>query len=129
MNFAGQIRTKDISKGGFKFGLVNISIRHCPMWKRCVDWSQIDKNDYLNAMRESVNDGTKNQSIEKNALTDKIDDREINYSPAASFSTGAMFGVLPMVALTCSKISALTLGSLSNHALVASLPWATRSPW
>ena len=26
--------------------------------KRCVDWSQIDKNEYLSAMRESVSDST-----------------------------------------------------------------------
>ena len=45
--------------------------------KRCVDWSQIDKNDYLNAMRESVADSTHIKSLVKPALTTKIDDREM----------------------------------------------------
>lgn len=43
---------------------------------RCVDWSQIDKNDYLQAMRESVTDGARIKSLLRGALTDKIDDRE-----------------------------------------------------
>ena len=45
--------------------------------KRCVDWSQIDKNEYLAAMRESVVDGTRIKALVKPALTDKIDDREM----------------------------------------------------
>jgi len=45
--------------------------------KKCVDWSKIDKNDYLNAMRESVLSDTKIKELIKNALTNKIDDREM----------------------------------------------------
>ena len=45
--------------------------------KRCVDWSQIDKNEYLAAMRESVIDGARIKALVKLALTDKIDDREM----------------------------------------------------
>ena len=45
--------------------------------KRCVDWSQIDKNEYLTAMRESVVDSSNIKSLLKGALTDKIDDREM----------------------------------------------------
>ena len=45
--------------------------------KRCVDWSQIDKNDYLNAMRESVTDSQNIKSLVKPALTTKINDREM----------------------------------------------------
>lgn len=45
--------------------------------KRCVDWSQIDKNDYLNAMRESVADSHHIKALVKPALTLKIDDREM----------------------------------------------------
>ena len=45
--------------------------------KRCVDWSQIDKNDYLFAMRESVSDSTHIKALVKHALTAKIDDREM----------------------------------------------------
>ena len=45
--------------------------------KKCVDWSQIDKNDYLNAMQKSIVDDTEIRSLLRNALTDKIDDREL----------------------------------------------------
>ncbi len=44
--------------------------------KMCVDWSQIDKNEYLGAMRESVVDATHIKTLLKGALTDKINDRE-----------------------------------------------------
>jgi cell filamentation protein len=45
--------------------------------KKCVDWSKINKNDYLNAMIKShTNDGAIKRLLE-NALTDKINDREI----------------------------------------------------
>lgn len=120
-DFAGQIRTKDIAKGGFKFAAcqyfattlpavekmpettldeicdkyIEMNIVHpflegngrsTRIWldlmlkralQKCVDWSQIDKNDYLSAMRQSVNDGTKIKALIRNALTDKIDDREM----------------------------------------------------
>ncbi len=119
-DFAGQIRTKNISKGGFTFAnalhfpiifqtiesmpettfdeiadkYVEMNVVHPFMegngrstriWldlmlrrslKKCVDWSKIDKNEYLNAMRESVVDSTKIKSLLQNALTNKIDDRE-----------------------------------------------------
>jgi len=43
---------------------------------KCVDWSMIDKKQYLEAMRQSpVSDG-KIQSLISAALTDKINDRE-----------------------------------------------------
>lgn len=45
--------------------------------KQCVDWSKIDKKDYLAAMTHSVADATEIKSLVKNALTDKIKDREI----------------------------------------------------
>ena len=44
---------------------------------KCVDWSKIDKREYLEAMKSSVADYTDILSLIKNALTDKIDDREI----------------------------------------------------
>ena len=44
---------------------------------KCVDWSQIDKKEYLDAMRKSVADATQIFELLQNALTDKIDDREI----------------------------------------------------
>ena len=45
--------------------------------KRCVDWSQIDKNEYLTAMRESVSDNTHIKSLVQPALTKKIHYREM----------------------------------------------------
>lgn len=45
--------------------------------KKCVDWSKIVKNEYLQAMIESHSDSTKIRDLLKNALTDKINDREI----------------------------------------------------
>ncbi len=119
--FAGQIRTKNISKGGFTFAnclhfstiiptiermpettldeiadkYVEMNVVHPFMegngrstriWldlmlrrslKRCVDWSRIDKNEYLTAMRESVVDSTHIKALLKGALTDKINDREM----------------------------------------------------
>ena len=120
-DFAGQIRTKNISKGGFTFAncmhfpetlqtiermpettfdeimdkYVEMNVAHSFMegngrstriWldlmfkrslKRCVDWSQIDKNDYLSAMRESISDSTHIKSLVKSALTSQINDREM----------------------------------------------------
>lgn len=120
-DFAGQIRTKTISKGGFTFCLaqyleqalaaidkmpettfdeiankyVEMNVAHPFMegngrstriWldmilkkrlKKCVDWSQINKNDYLQAMEKSSADSTVIKSLLSDALTDKIDDREI----------------------------------------------------
>ena len=118
--FAGQIRTKNISKGGFTFAnalhfstilptiesmpettfdeiadkYIEMNVAHPFMegngrstriWldlmfrrslKKCVDWSKIDKNDYLYAMRKSVVDPSDIKRLLKSALTDKINDRE-----------------------------------------------------
>ena len=120
-DFAGQIRTKNISKRGFTFAncmhfpdtlqtiermpettfdeimdkYVEMNVAHPFMegngrstriWldlmlkhslKRCVDWSQIDKNEYLTAMRESISDSTYIKALVRPALTTKIDDREM----------------------------------------------------
>lgn len=45
--------------------------------KKCVDWSQISKADYLDAMIESVRDASKIKKFIQHALTDKIHDRDI----------------------------------------------------
>ncbi len=42
-----------------------------------VDWSKIDKKEYLNAMRESVVDSGKIFELIKNALTTKVNEREV----------------------------------------------------
>ena len=118
--FAGQIRSKNISKGGFTFAnalhfptilrsienmpettfdeivdkYVEMNVAHPFMegngrstriWldlmfrrsmKKCVDWSKIDKNDYLNAMQKSVVDSSEIKRLLQSALTNKIHDRE-----------------------------------------------------
>ena len=43
----------------------------------CVDWSKIDKREYLDAMVVSHLDSTKIRALLKKALTDRIADREI----------------------------------------------------
>lgn len=43
----------------------------------CVDWSQINKKDYLAAMRESTTQPARIQTLLQGALTDKINDREM----------------------------------------------------
>ena len=117
----GQIRTVNLSKGGFMFAnalyldetlktienmpedtfekiaqkYVEMNIAHpfregngrtTRIWldlilrknlSKCVDWSQIDKTNYLNAMKRSVVDSCQIFELLQNALTDKIDDREI----------------------------------------------------
>ncbi len=119
-DFAGKIRTTNISKGGFIFAnaryfstilpdiekmpdstfdeiaVKNIEMniahpfmegngRSTRIWldlmlrrslKKCVDWSRIDKNAYLEAMRRSVVDPAPIKALLAGALTDKIDDRE-----------------------------------------------------
>jgi cell filamentation protein len=120
-DFAGKIRTQNISKGGFMFApvvylsrtlssiekmdestfdsivtkYVEMNVAHPFMegngrstriWldlilkknlRMCVDWSRIDKKDYLEAMRESVADSSRIRELLGNALTDDINNREI----------------------------------------------------
>ena len=120
-DFAGQIRQKNISKGGFRFAVaqhlgdtlkqieqmpedifeqivdkyIEMNIAHPFMegngrstriWldlilkkrlKKCVDWSQIGKNEYMNAMIQSSINSETIKNLIKNALTTKINDREM----------------------------------------------------
>ncbi len=120
-DFAGQIRQKNISKGGFQFAVsqflgqtlsqiermpestieeivdkyIEMNIAHPFMegngrstriWldliikrslKCCVDWSKIDKTAYMEAMRLSPVNPQKIRELIVNALTDKINDREM----------------------------------------------------
>lgn len=120
-DFAGQIREKNISKGGYTFAnalyfpttlkaienmpettfdeivnkYVEMNVAHPFMegngrstriWldlmlkrtlKRCLDWSKVNKNAYLDAMRESVADSTRLKQLLRPALTSKINDREM----------------------------------------------------
>ena len=119
--FAGQIRTKTISKDGFVFAngdflpriltdienmpedtfdhivekYVEMNVAHPFMegngratriWldfifiknlKQCVDWSRIDKDNYLEAMRKSPSDDSSIKAVLKGALTFDIDNREL----------------------------------------------------
>ncbi len=45
--------------------------------KLCVDWSKINKKDYLTAMEKSVSDSSQIKALLKSALTDQINDREM----------------------------------------------------
>lgn len=120
-DFAGQIRQKNIAKGGFQFAVsrfldqtlrqigempentldeivdkyVEMNIAHPFMegngrstriWldlmlkrslKRCVDWSLIDKTEYMEAMRLSPVNPAKIKQLIAKALTDRIDDSEM----------------------------------------------------
>ena len=120
-DFAGQIRTKNISKGGFAFAncmylgktfcqiesmpensfdeiidkYIEMNIAHPFMegngratriWldqllktriNKCIDWQQIDKKDYLNAMEKSPFDANPIKKLLESAITDRIHDREI----------------------------------------------------
>jgi cell filamentation protein len=120
-DFAGQIRQKNISKGGFQFAVsrflgdtlkqieampestfdeivnkyVEMNIAHpfmegngrsARIWldlilkkrlKKCVDWSKIGKSDYLNAMKQSPTESSVLKNLLKNALTNKINDRDM----------------------------------------------------
>jgi len=119
-DFAGQIRQKNILKGGFQFAVsrflgetlkqieampettfdniidkyVEMNIAHPFMegngrstriWldlilkkrlEKCVDWSKISKRDYMDAMKQSPINSNPLKNLLKNALTDKINDRE-----------------------------------------------------
>lgn len=120
-DFAGQIRQKNISKGGFQFAVsrflgetlrqieampettfyeivekyIEMNIAHPFMegngrsmrvWldlmlkkgiKKCVDWSEIKKRDYMNAMMLSPTNSSVLKNLLNNALTNKIHDREM----------------------------------------------------
>lgn len=120
-DFAGKIREKTISNGGFTFCLaqylpqqlqivermpettfdeiadkyVEMNVCHPFMegngrstriWLdmmlkarlgKCVDWSRINKNDYLAAMTESVADAVHIKALLRGALTDEISSREL----------------------------------------------------
>lgn len=45
--------------------------------KQCVDWSQIDKKAYLQAMRHSTTDSAMIRELLRSAMTEQINDREM----------------------------------------------------
>ena len=44
---------------------------------QCIDWEKIDKMDYLNAMERSPVNALEIRELLRNALTSKIDDRDV----------------------------------------------------
>ena len=66
---------------------------------KCIDWSKVDKGDYLMAMERSPVKDIEIKHILKNALTDKITDRELymkgidnsyHYEGYTAFKTGEL---------------------------------------
>lgn len=47
------------------------------LWIECVDWSRISKQDYMCAIKQSPSNITVLKSLLENALTTKINDREM----------------------------------------------------
>ncbi|WP_282926118.1 protein adenylyltransferase Fic [Helcococcus kunzii] len=45
--------------------------------EKCIDWSLVDKNDYLSAMERSPINSVEIKYLLNNALTDKINNREV----------------------------------------------------
>lgn len=45
--------------------------------KQCIDWSKINKKDYLSAMEISPMDSTQIKMLLQSALTNKTNDREV----------------------------------------------------
>ena len=45
--------------------------------KKCIDWSKVEKDDYLNAMRESTVNPNPIFDLLNRALTDDINNREL----------------------------------------------------
>lgn len=45
--------------------------------KKVIDWNQVDKGDYLSSMERSVVKDIEIKNLLKNALTDKINEREV----------------------------------------------------
>ncbi|MCQ2348255.1 MAG: Fic family protein [Paludibacteraceae bacterium] len=45
--------------------------------KQCVDWSKVDKKAYLRAMHDSTTDAGPIKNLLRQAMTDRIDDREM----------------------------------------------------
>ncbi len=52
---------------------------------KCIDWSKIGKQDYLNAMMQSPTDSSKLKTLLQKSVTTKIDDREM-YMRGIDFS-------------------------------------------
>ena len=54
-----------------------IPSKNAEQFRKCVDWEKINKYDYLAAMEKSVSSSDDIKKLLFDALTDKIDDREM----------------------------------------------------
>ena len=93
--FAGEIRTVNLAKGNFRFvpvmylqaAIENVEkmpqstfdeiIEKYVEMNMVIDWSAVDKEDYLLAMERSPIKDIEIKYILKQALTDKVGDREV----------------------------------------------------
>ena len=91
--FAGQMRTVNIAKGNFRFAPVMYlrpaleSIDAMPQSSfdeilkkelhQVIDWSRVDKGDYLLAMERSPVKDVEIKALLRTALTEKINDRKV----------------------------------------------------
>ncbi len=76
--FAGKMRTVNIAKGNCRFApLLYLSDALKQELGKVVDWSKVDKEDYLAAMERSPVRPLEIKALFKAALTDKINDRAV----------------------------------------------------
>ena len=92
-SFAGKIRKENIAKGNFRFAScmyledVLHHIANLPQdtlnlilkkeLNKVIDWSKVNKEDYLLAMERSPVKDLEIRLLLQNALTDKINDRQV----------------------------------------------------
>lgn len=74
-DFAGKIRKVNISNGRSMRLWLDDLLRN--ELHRVIDWSRVDKTDYLQAMERSPINDAEIKLLLVAALTDKIDDREV----------------------------------------------------
>ena len=80
-DFAGKIRQVNIAhpfrEGNGRSTRIWLDLIFKKRLQRCVDWSRIPKNEYLDAMIRSAVDASAIRRLLRNALTDQINDREL----------------------------------------------------
>ena len=64
--------------------------------KRCIDRSKINKNDCLDAMRESTMGATRSKALLKKALTGQINDRKVSMKGVDYSYRYAQDGSIPL---------------------------------
>ena len=74
-SFAGEIREENLSKGNGRSTRIWLDMILKNKIGKVIDWSKIDKEEYLLAMERSPIKDTEIMILLKEALTDKINDR------------------------------------------------------